>query len=77
MKEIDDFLSYIDSVRGLSANTVKKINGKDEIRHFLKSLGFVEGGEVTVVSEMGGNLIVNVKESRVAISKEMAAKIMV
>ena len=60
-----------------SANTVKKINGKDEIRHFLKSLGFVEGGEVTVVSEMGGNLIVNVKDTRIALSKGMAGRIMV
>ena len=60
-----------------SANTVKKINGKDEIHHFLKSLGFVEGGEVTVVSEMGGNLIVNVKDTRIALSKGMAGRIMV
>ena len=60
-----------------SSNTVKKINGKDEIRHFLKSLGFVEGGEVTVVSEMGGNLIVNVKDTRIALSKSMAGRIMV
>ena len=58
-------------------NTVKKINGKDEVRRFLESLGFVEGGDVTVVSQIGGNLIVNVKESRVAISREMASKIMV
>ena len=47
------------------------------IRHFLKSLGFVEGGEVTVVSEMGGNLIVNVKDTRIALSKSMAGRIMV
>ena len=60
-----------------SSNTVKKINGKDEIRHFLNSLGFVEGGEVTVVSEMGGNLIVNVKDTRIALSKSMAGRIMV
>ena len=60
-----------------TVTTVKKIHGKDETRRFLESLGFVEGGKVTVVSEMGGNLIVNVKEARVAISREMAQKIMV
>ena len=45
-----------------TVTTVKKIHGKDETRRFLESLGFVEGGKVTVVSEMGGNLIVNIKE---------------
>lgn len=57
--------------------TVKQIRGKDEARRFLESLGFVEGGNVTVVSEMGGNLIVNVKDTRIALSKSMASKIMV
>ncbi len=57
--------------------TVKRITGKDEVRSFLKSLGFVEGGKVAVVSETGGNLIVNVKETRVALSKSMACRIMV
>lgn len=56
---------------------VKQIRGKDETRRFLESLGFVEGGSVTVVSDMGGNLIVNVKDTRVALSKAMANKIMV
>ena len=60
-----------------SANRVKKINGRDDTRRFLESLGLVEGGEVTVISEMGGNLIVNVKDTRVAISKSMANRIMV
>ena len=60
-----------------SENTVKKVTGKDETRRFLKRLGFVEGERVTVVSEMGGNLIVNVKESRIALSKNMAGRIMV
>ncbi len=60
-----------------TVSTVKKKNGKDEIRRFLESLGFVEGGAVTVISELGGNLIVNVKDSRVAISKSMANRIMV
>lgn len=58
-------------------NQIRKIGGKEETRRFLESLGFVVGGYVTVVSEMNGNLIVNVKESRVAISREMANKIMV
>ena len=48
---------------------IRKIGGKDETRRFLESLGFVMGGFVTVVSELNGNLIVKVKDSRVAISK--------
>ena len=56
---------------------IKKVGGKDETRQFLENLGFVAGGTVTVVSEINGNLIVNVKESRVAIGKDMANKIMV
>ncbi len=58
-------------------NMIRKVGGKPEVRTHLENLGFVSGGMVTVVSTMGGNLIVNVKESRVAISKEMAGKIMV
>lgn len=58
-------------------NTVKRITGKDDIRRFLASLGFVEGGAVTVISELGGNLIVNVKDTRVALSHSMASRIMV
>ncbi|MCI5918266.1 MAG: ferrous iron transport protein A [Roseburia sp.] len=58
-------------------NVIKKVGGKEETRRFLKNLGFVTGGVVTVVSEMGGNMIVNVKDSRVAIGKDMANKIMV
>ena len=57
--------------------SVKQVVGKDEARSFLLSLGFVEGGDVTVVSELGGNLIVNVKGARVALSRVMASKIMV
>lgn len=56
---------------------IKKIGGKPETRKFLENLGFVAGGVVTVVSEISGNVIVNVKDSRVAVSKEMASKIMV
>lgn len=59
------------------SNVIKKISGKDETRRFLENLGFVVGSAVTVVAEMGGNLIVNVKESRVAIGKDMANKIQV
>ena len=58
-------------------NQIKKIGGKTETRRFLETLGFVVGGNVTVVSENNGNLIVNIKDSRVAISREMANKIMV
>ena len=60
-----------------SKNTVKKITGKDETKRFLESLGFVEGECVTVVSEMGGNLIVHIKEARIALSKNMAGRILV
>ena len=53
-------------------NVIKKVGGKEETRQFLENLGFVTGGMVTVISQMGGNLIVNIKESRVAIGKDMA-----
>ncbi len=59
------------------ANAIKKVGGKEETRRFLEKLGFVVGGRVTVVSEIGGNVIVNIKDSRIAISREMANKIMV
>ncbi len=58
-------------------NIIKKIGGKAETRQFLENLGFVVGGTVTVITEIGGNVIVNVKDSRVAVSREMANKIMV
>ncbi len=56
---------------------IKRIGGTPEVKQHLENLGFVVGGSATVVSSINGNIIVNVKESRVAISKEMAAKIMV
>lgn len=56
---------------------IKKIGGNPETKRFLENLGFVVGGAVTIVNELGGNVIVNVKESRVAVSKEMAQRIMV
>jgi len=59
------------------ANLIKKVGGKEETRRFLENLGFVTGGIVTVVSEISGNMIVNVKESRIAIGKGMANKIMI
>lgn len=55
---------------------VKNIRGKDEVRHFLNNLGFVEGAEVSVVSEWNGNLIVHIKGTRIAISKSMASRIL-
>ncbi|MCI7796453.1 MAG: ferrous iron transport protein A [Lachnospiraceae bacterium] len=58
-------------------NQIRKIGGREETRRFLESLGFVVGGYVTVISVINGNLIVNVKESRVAIDRELADKIMV
>ncbi|GLC79984.1 FeoA family protein [Lacrimispora brassicae] len=58
-------------------NVIRRVGGKEETRRFLENLGFVSGGIVTVVSEMGGNMIVNVKDSRVAIGKDMANKILV
>ncbi len=58
-------------------NIIKKVGGKTETRKFLENLGFIIGGQVIVVSDIGGNMIVNVKESRVAINKELANKIMI
>ena len=58
-------------------NTICKDGGKEETRKFLENLGFVSGGEVTVVSQINGNIIVNVKGSRVAIGRDMANKVMV
>ena len=59
------------------SSVIRKVGGKEEIRRFLENLGFVVGGEVTVVSETGGNMIVNIKDSRIAIGKDMANKIIV
>ncbi len=56
---------------------IRKVGGGQETKKHLEDLGFVVGGSVTVISSIGGNVIVNIKESRVAISKEMANKIMV
>ena len=58
-------------------NTIKKIGGSTEVKKHLENLGFVVGGNVMVINTLGGNVIVNVKEARVAISEEMARKIMI
>ena len=59
------------------SNVIKKVGGKDEIKRFLGNIGFVVGAAVTVISEMKGNMIVEIKDSRVAIGKDMANKIIV
>ncbi len=59
------------------AVVIRKVGGSPEIKQHLADLGFAVGATVTVVNSMGGNLIVNVKESRVAVSREMATKIMI
>jgi len=58
-------------------NLIKRISGKVETKQHLENLGFLVGGTVTVITKIGGNVIVNVKDSRVAVSREMANKIMV
>lgn len=56
---------------------IRRVGGKAEIRQFLENLGITPGGRIMVISELNGNIIVKIKESRIAISKEMASKIMV
>ncbi len=58
-------------------NIIKKIGGSTEVKQHLQNLGFTVGGSVTVINKIAGNIIVNVKETRVAVSREMAQKIMV
>lgn len=58
-------------------NIIRKIGGNPEIKKHLENLGFVVGGNVTVITRMGGNVIVNVKEARIAVSQEMAQRIMI
>ncbi len=57
--------------------TIVKVGGKEEVRKFLENLGFVDGTGVTVVSSLGGNMILKVKDSRVALGRDMASKIQV
>ena len=56
---------------------IKKIGGSEEVKRHLENLGFTIGGTVTIINSLGGNIIVKVKESRIAINEEMARKIMV
>jgi ferrous iron transport protein A len=56
---------------------IRKVGGSPELKKHLESLGFVAGSSVTVINELGGNIIVNVKDSRIAISREMAQRIMI
>lgn len=58
-------------------NVIKKVGGKPDVKKHLENLGFVAGASVKIISSMGGNIIVSVKEARIAISEEMARKIMV
>ena len=58
-------------------NTIRRIGGSQEVKRHLENLGFVVGGSVQIISRMGGNVIVNVKETRVAIDEKLAGKIMV
>ena len=58
-------------------NKIVKVGGNEETRRFLENLGFVAGTEITVVSSIGGNLIVNVKDSRIAVNEEMARHIVI
>ena len=59
------------------ASKIQRVGGNDETKRFLANLGFVVGSEVTVISTIGGNVIVNIKDSRVAINQDMARHIMV
>ena len=63
--------------RSGEVNIIKRVGGKQEVKAHLENLGFVVGGSVTVINAIGGNVIVNIKDSRVAISREMAQKIMI
>ncbi len=58
-------------------NIIKKVGGAPDVKRHLESLGFVPGGRVTVINSLGGNIIVNIKETRVAINKDMAKKILI
>ena len=64
-------------IREGEPGVIRRVSGKEETRRFLENLGFVPGGAVTVISRTGGNLIVNVKDSRVAIGSDMATRILV
>ena len=73
----DDVMMPLTMAKVGEPNTIKRIGGREETKKFLENLGFVTGGVVTVVSEISGNMILNVKDSRVALGKDMANKIMI
>ncbi|HIS51838.1 MAG TPA: ferrous iron transport protein A [Candidatus Onthomonas avicola] len=59
------------------SNTIRRVGGSEETRRFLENLGFISGAQITVLSAIGGNVIVNIKDSRVAINEDMARHIMI
>lgn len=63
--------------RAGESNTIRKVGGNEETKRFLENLGFVSGAQVTVISENGGNLILNIKESRIAVNQDMAKRIII
>jgi ferrous iron transport protein A len=75
--ETGEIMMPLTMVKPGELNTVKKVGGRDETRQFLSKLGFVPGACISVMSEFGGNVIVGIKDCRVAISREMAMKILV
>lgn len=77
LKWKEDDVMPLSMVQEGAPNVIKKVGGKEDTRRFLETLGFVVGGVVTVVSQIDGNMIVNVKDSRVAIGKDMANRILV
>ena len=72
-----EFMMPLTNTNKRKEKIIKKVGGNPDTRKFLENLGFVAGGTVTVISKTGGNVIVSVKDSRVAVSGEMACKIMV
>ena len=77
IREGDDEMMILTMANVGETNTIKRIGGKAETKKFLENLGFVTGGNVTVISEVDGNMILNVKNSRIALGKDMANRIMV
>ena len=77
VENLDDYRSLPISTSIGDVNIIKKINGRDEVRQHLAELGFVVGEEVRVVNELGGNLILSIKDSRIALDKTMAMRVMV
>lgn len=71
------FIMPLTMAKAGEMNFIKRITGKDDTRRFLKNLGFVEGESVTVISEIAGNMILNIKDTRVALDKSIANRIMV